>query len=265
MRQISSKKFKNIANRIRERIVQIGLTSDYKVVHYGGALSIVEIITYAYTCFLSLNPLDKNNIKRDRFVLSKGHACLAQYAALIELGFVTQDQIAFEKNGSSFAGHPVINRENFIDFSTGSLGNGLAYAIGSAISYRERRVCCIIGDGELGEGSIWESLRLIIKFDLVNLLTFIDLNGYQQTGNTKDVNGDIDLEKVLCGFGFNVTKVNGHNIEELLHLNKRLISHKKPTIILAETIKGFGVKAIENTLESHHTILKNPIEIYKHA
>jgi|TARA_B110000008_G_scaffold252619_1_gene267334 transketolase len=262
---ISENKFKNTANNIRKRIVQIGLTSDYKVVHYGGALSIVEIITYAYLCYLRLKPHDFNNLKRDRFVLSKGHACLAQYATLIELGFVDENDMVFEKNGSSFAGHPVINRQKFIDFSTGSLGNGLAYAIGSAISDKNRRVCCVIGDGELAEGSIWESLRLIINFNLKNLLTFIDLNGFQQTGSTKEINGEIDLYKVLSGFGFNVIKTNGHNVEGFLDLNERHLKLSKPTIIIAVTIKGFGIKSIENTLESHHTILKNPIEIFKHA
>jgi len=263
MNSLEQKNFSTLVNKIRKRILSIGLSSQYKAVHYGGALSMVEIIAYTYLFFLRLSISDSKNNSRDRFVLSKGHACLSQYSTLLELNLIEEDDLEFEVDGSSFAGHPVINREKFIDFSTGSLGNGLAYAVGSAISNPNRRVACVIGDGELAEGSIWESLRIASKYKLSNLLIFIDLNGFQQTGETSEINGDIDLSKIIEGFGLNLIKINGNKLEDFYELSSKL-NQNNSNVVIAKTIKGFGFESIENKLESHHTFVKPDIQIYQH-
>ena len=263
MKDIIKNDFIELSNRIRKRIVAIGTESQYKAVHYGGALSMVEIISFIYSCYININKDDATNISRDRFILSKGHACLAQYAALIEMGLIEEKSLNFEENGSYFAGHPVINRENFIDFSTGSLGNGLAYAIGCCVANPSRNVACVIGDGELGEGSIWESFRIAKTLKLKNLLVFIDINNFQQTGSTESINGLIDYKVALTAFGWNVVMINGNSIDDFLKLKQKL-SDTLPNVVLAKTLKGFGIKSIENTLDSHHTFIKNTVEIFQH-
>jgi len=263
MNKNEQNKFSNLVNKIRQRILSTGISSQYKAVHYGGALSMVEIIAFIYLFFLRLNISDSKNESRDRFVLSKGHACLSQYSTLLELNLIQENDLEFEINGSSFAGHPVINRKKFIDFSTGSLGNGLAYAIGSAISNPNRRVACVIGDGELAEGSVWESLRITSKFNLTNLLIFIDLNGFQQTGETKEINGDMDLNKIFEGYGFNTIQIDGNNLKSFHDLKSKFVD-TKPNVVLAKTTKGFGFEGIENTLDSHHTFVKPDTKIYFH-
>ena len=263
MNSNDQKKFSSLVNKVRKRILSTGLSSQYKAVHYGGALSMVEMIVFIYLFFLRLDISDSKNDSRDRFVLSKGHSCLSQYSTLLELNLIQEDDLEFEINGSSFAGHPVINREKFIDFSTGSLGNGLAYAIGSAMSDSNRRVACVIGDGELAEGSIWESLRIVSKYKLANLLIFIDVNGFQQTGVTREINGDFDLSKIIEGFGLNLIQIDGNKLEDFYDLTKNL-KHDNSNVVIANTIKGFGFEAIENKLESHHTFVKPDIQVYQH-
>ena len=246
------------AASIRNRIIEIGSNSPYRTAHFGGALSMVELITVIFMEHIRLKKEDCSNPDRDRFVLSKGHACLALYACLVEFGLLDMSEVNFEKNGSDVAGHPIINREKFIDFSTGSLGNGLLYSIGSCLNNPSRNVVCVMGDGELAEGSVWEGVRIAKRLNLNNLLAVVDCNGFQQTGVTAEINGIIDVGKVFEGFGWNTIKIDGHDGAELLGVSEQIHNLRGPTVIIADTIKGKGVEEIEGLLESHHTTLRDP-------
>ena len=248
--------------KMAEDVIKIGFNSPFKNAHYGGALSCVEILWFCAEHLLNFEPGD---VYRDRLILSKGHACLALYSLLYRKGFITRDELeSFEKPGSALLGHPVINREIGIDYSTGSLGMGLGLGIGAAMSFKIeakrrpgplRKVAVVLGDGELNEGSIWESLRVAGTLGLSNLFAFIDLNGWQQTGSTDQISKPIDLERAIDAFGWSVAKINGHEISEMRSAYETLRNKDKPTAFICQTIKGRGLGQFENTLESHHLTL----------
>lgn len=239
---------------IRNLILELASGSPYSAAHYGGALSMVEACLIMFQHYLRFEDVSLKDAKRDRFVLSKGHACLALYATLIELGLVEKSRIQFEQNGSAFAGHPVINREYGIDFSTGSLGNGFAYALGSALACPERRVACILGDGELGEGIVSEVARVAGRLSQSNLFVVVDENELQQTGFCDDINGANDFMAVFQAFGWVAQRVDGHNLHALVRAVELLLKNTNaPKVIFARTIKGKGVAGFEGRLESHHT------------
>lgn len=241
-------------DNVRKLVLELGVGSPYSAAHYGGALSMVEACIIIFRNYLRLDANSLKKAGRDRFVLSKGHACLALYATLIELNLINRDNVDFEKNGSSFAGHPVIDRIHGIDFSTGSLGNGFAYAVGAAIASRERRVACVLGDGELGEGIVYEVARIAGNQSLSNLLVVIDENGLQQTGAVTDIHGKSDASLIFESFGWVTQRVDGHDLNALAYAVESLSqSHSAPKAIFARTIKGKGVASFEGRLESHHT------------
>lgn len=247
-----------VCANVRRRVLSLGPQSVGRTAHYGGALSCVEILVAGYSFYLRLSADDRNNERRDRFVLSKGHACLALYATLIELGLLDETDVGYEINGSPFAGHPVISRDHLLDFSTGSLGNGFAYALGAALADKDRRVLAVIGDGELGEGIIWECFRVAVQHNLSNLVAVIDVNKLQQTGTTNQINGNIDLPAALAAFGWRVFAGNGHDIDFLVSTFKAVIAEKSsgsPSILICETIKGLGMGDLEGLVESHHAAI----------
>ena len=198
---------------------------------------------------------------RDRFILSKGHACLAYYAALCEIGYISKEDLqTFEKDNSNLLGHPVINREIGIDFSNGSLGMGLSLGIGVALSIKKRkksnRVFVIIGDGECNEGSVWEAAMAASHFKLNNLFVIIDNNKFQQTGTNSQIMNTGDLKSKWQSFGWETIDLDGHNIEELIkYFELKEKSELKPKAIIANTIKGKGFSFSENNNDWHHSIL----------
>ena len=175
------KNIKSFALQVRKNILEMAVSAGAGSAHFGGALSITEIVS---TLFAHQMKIDKKNPlweERDRFILSKGHACLAYYAALCEVGYIPKQELkTFEKDDSNLLGHPVINRNLGIDFSNGSLGMGLSVAIGLAISSKKKnenfKVYVIMGDGECNEGSVWEAAMSAPKFKLNNLHVIIDKN-----------------------------------------------------------------------------------------
>ena len=194
---------KNIRSKILDMAFEAGSNSS----HFGGALSIVEIIS---TLFSHQMKIDKNNPEwdgRDRFILSKGHACLAYYAALSEVGYLSEKELkTFEKDGSILAGHPVKNIKYGIEFSTGSLGIGLSIGIGLALAAKRKRksnkTYVIVGDGECNEGSIWEGALAAPNLKLDNLFVIIDKNNLQQTGTTNEIMKSENLKDKWLSFGW---------------------------------------------------------------
>ena len=248
---------KYFAKNMRKSILKMSLNAGANSSHFGGALSIVEILA---TLFSFIMVKGKKKLNKDRFILSKGHACLAYYAALSEIGLIKKkDLLTFEQNNTKLLGHPVKNDEIGLDFSTGSLGMGLSSAIGVALSFKKRlkshNVYVVLGDGECNEGSIWEGALSAPNLKLNNLNVIIDNNGFQQTGSNKDIMNLLDFKKKWKSFGWHVEEVDGHNVEILKNTFIKLKKINKPKAIIAKTIKGKGFSFSENNNDWHHKVL----------
>tara|TARA_Y100000590_G_scaffold410067_1_gene502807 strand:+ start:450 stop:1286 length:837 start_codon:yes stop_codon:yes gene_type:complete len=259
---------KNFALEVRKNILEMAFVAEANSAHFGGALSIVEIIS---TLFSFQMKIDKKNPiweDRDRFILSKGHACLAYYAALCEIGYISKSELkTFEKNDTNLLGHPVINRDIGIDFSNGSLGMGLSLGIGVAISSKKRnknfKVYVILGDGECNEGSVWEAAMAAPNLLLDNLYVFIDKNNFQQTGSNEDIMNLNNLKDKWSSFGWSTYELDGHNIDSLYKFFKEEKNTKQPKAIIANTIKGKGFSFSENNNDWHHAVLTK--KLYEQA
>jgi len=253
-------KIKKFSLEIRKNILEMALSAGASSAHFGGALSIAEIVS---TLFAHQMKIDKKNVnweKRDRFILSKGHACLAYYAALCEIGYISKDELkTFEKNDTNLLGHPVRNIKLGIDFSNGSLGMGLSLGIGVALSSKKRKlnfnVYVILGDGECNEGSVWEAAMAAPNFKLDNLYVIIDKNNFQQTGSNKEIMSVENLKDKWSSFGWHAIELDGHNIEDLFEFFKNSQKIKKPKAIIANTVKGKGFSFSENNNQWHHSVL----------
>ena len=252
---------KNISffsKKIRSKILDISLEAGASSSHFGGSLSTVDLLSVLYKKILNFdckNPLWE---KRDRFILSKGHACLGFYAILNDLGFITNEELSlFEKNDSFLLGHPVLNKDKGIEFSNGSLGMGLSLGVGVAISLKKKNsksnVYVLIGDGECNEGSIWEAAMSASHFNLYNLTAILDNNNLQQTGSNNEIMSTKSLNLKWSSFGWEVINIDGHNVKEIYEAYKA--ETKKPKLILAKTIKGKGFSFSENNNDWHHKIL----------
>lgn len=226
--------------------------------HIGPALSVLEILDVLYSEILAHNPNNPKWHDRDYFILSKGHSCLALYAVLASLGYFEVDELAsFCKYESRLGGHPEWHNLPGIEFSTGSLGHGLAVAIGLAVAAKlkksNQKVFVVLGDGELGEGSVWESAAHASKHQLSNLCVIVDYNKMQAFGDIESVLPVEPIAKKWESFGFDVVEINGHSkveLREALSLSKD--HSKKPRLVIAHTIKGKGIPEAENSAAWHH-------------
>ena len=255
MRITDIKELKLIANNIRKDIINQVYSAGSG--HPGGALSIADIMAVLYFNQMNVSPEVPNSNFRDRLVLSKGHACAALYDALAEKGFFSKDDLkSFRKIGSNLQGHPDMEKVSGIDMSTGSLGQGLSIANGMAIASKMDklgcRVYCILGDGEIEEGQVWEAAMTADKYGLDNLCVILDNNGLQIDGTIEDVKNLDCIDEKWEAFGFNVIHCNGHDIENIIGAFEEARQIKeKPSIIIARTVKGKGVSFMENKAEWH--------------
>ncbi len=239
---------KDIRNDIVDMIYSAGSG------HPGGSLSCVEILVVLYHKLMNLN-LDNEGSRIDKFILSKGHASSCYYAVLSSKGYIPHEDLkTFRKFDSYLEGHPCI-KINGVDVSSGSLGQGLSIANGMAISKKvsgkEGNVYCLVGDGEIEEGQIWEACMSSSKYNLNNLILFVDNNGLQIDGTIKDVKNVDNLEEKFNSFGFYVQRINGHNFDEILTSVLNAKKSNKPNVIIANTIKGKGISFMENKAEWH--------------
>ena len=266
--QANIKKIITFKKNLKKNILEMALSAGANSSHFGGALSIADIVSTLFSYkmkFVKNNPRSEN---RDRFILSKGHACLAYYAALCEIGFIKRDDLkTFEKDDSDLLGHPVRNMELGIEFSNGSLGMGLSLGIGVALSLKiknkKNNVFVVMGDGECNEGSVWEALMAGPNFNLGNLNLIIDKNNFQQTGDNKTIMNLENLKNKIESFGWNTTEIDGHNIDDLYTYFKNINNDSKPNALIANTIKGKGFSFSENNNTWHHSILTK--ELYDKA
>ncbi|MDN6967381.1 transketolase [Oenococcus sp. UCMA 17063] len=251
-------KLSKIANELRLNV----LDSVYKAQsgHIGGSFSAAEIISYLYFHCMNVDPKKPNWAKRDRFVLSKGHAAPVLYSALAKKGYFPEEQLAtLRQIGTMLQGHPDMLKTPGIDMSTGSLGQGLAAAVGMALGLKylssASYVYCVIGDGEIDEGEIWESIMNAPKFKLDNLIVFLDRNGVQLDGPTSKVMNIDPVADKFRAFNWNVLSINGHRIPQIdtAVVLSQSLQNGKPNMIVANTTKGKGVSFMENKSYWHGT------------
>ena len=255
MKLTDIKELKKIANNIRISIIEQVYEAGSG--HPGGALSIADIMAVLYFNQMNIDSKDEKSNLRDRLVLSKGHAVAALYAALAEKAYIEKEELkTFRKLGSRLQGHPDMEKLPGLDMSTGSLGQGLSIANGMAIASKMDslgcRIYCILGDGEIEEGQIWEAAMTANKYHLDNLCVILDFNGLQIDGTVEEVKALDCLRSKWESFGFNVISCNGNDIEMLISSFEQAKQTKgMPSIIIAETIKGKGVSFMENKAEWH--------------
>jgi len=253
-------KIKKLSNNLRFSIIK--MSNKTKSPHLASSLSCIDIITTLYGSILKI---DKNNIKsnlRDRFILSKGHAAAALYVALEYKKIITKKELrSYTQNGSLLEEHPS-PKLNGVEAATGSLGHGLSIgcgiALSSKISSQKFMTYVLMSDGECNEGSVWEAALFASAKNLSNLCAFVDYNKWQATGRSEDILKLGSLAKKFDEFGWNVLEIDGHNHDLINRSCKTAIKESsKPTIIIANTIKGKGVSFMENDNNWHYRIPSN--------
>lgn len=223
--------------------------------HIGGGFSAIEIMTSLYAV---ANIPSMEDDRRDRIIVSKGHGVLALYTALWKKGYITEEDLdTFETDGTMFHGHPHRNLQKGIEFSGGSLGLGISYAVGVAKACKmeelHNKIYVLLGDGEMDEGIVWEAIMSIAHFRLDNVVLIIDRNQYQLDGLTSEIMNIHPLESKLQAFGIKTDTVDGHSIEALIGTLNSTVDG--PRAIIADTVKGNGISFLINNKISHQCVL----------
>lgn len=225
--------------------------------HIGGAFSAIDVVTALYFNKMNINPTEPKMENRDRFLLSAGHKCLCQYAVLAEKGYFEKDVLdTYGKLGSLIPGHPDMYKLNGVEANTGALGHGLSIANGMAmvakLDKKPFSVYVVTGDGELPEGSNWEAFAAAAKFNLDNLVVFVDNNGLQISGKVSEVMNMEPLDKKIEDFGWAVKSIDGNDMNAILDtLDQLPLIKGKPTAIILKTVKAKGLSFGENKAEFH--------------
>ncbi len=255
MKITSVEALKVIATNVRKGIIEEVYSA--KSGHPGGALSIADILTVLYFNQMNIDEKKPNDPNRDRLVLSKGHASAALYSVLAEKGYFDKELLkTFRKIDGELQGHPEMKHIPGVDMTTGSLGQGLSAAVGMAIASKMDnagcKIYCIVGDGEIEEGQIWEAAMAASKNKLDNLCVILDNNNLQIDGEIEKVGGMNNITEKFISFGFNTINIDGHNMDSIIDAVTTAKQTKgKPTIIIAKTIKGKGVSFMENQASWH--------------
>ena len=248
-----------LAYELREDVLD--LVTAGKAGHIGGDMSVMEILTELYFEQMRIDPEDPENPDRDMFVMSKGHSVEAYYAVLARKGFFSMEEAkkTFNQFGTKFIGHPN-NKLPGIEMNSGSLGHGLPVSVGMALAEKmdgkSGRVYTVMGDGELAEGSIWEGAMAASHYQLDNLCAVVDRNYLQISGGTEEVMAQDNLHDRFAAFGWNVIDVeDGNSIDRLREAFEQAKARKgKPTVIIANTVKGKGSPVMENKAGWHHKV-----------
>lgn len=254
LNRVSRTDYYTLAKEIRRTVLR--LVYDTKSPHVGSCFSIVEVLLSLYYRFLNVSPLNMYDQDRDRFILSKGHASAALYAVLAKRGFLSKTDLeGFAVNGGLLEQHPNRNLNFGIEVSTGSLGHGLSIGSGMALAgkvdNRKYKVCVLLGDGELNEGSIWEAIMFAGHHRLSNLVALVDYNKIQALGHTKNI---LDLEPLADkweSFNWHVQEIDGHDFYQISDALNSL-SAGSPNVIILHTVKGKGVSFMEDQLLWHY-------------
>ncbi len=224
--------------------------------HPGGSLSCVELLVSLYHNIMNLD-LDENGKRIDKFILSKGHAAPTYYSVLAQKGYIEKKELLhLRKIDGNLEGHPSI-KINGVDVSSGSLGQGLSIANGMALAKKLDKksgyVYCLMGDGEIEEGQVWEAAMTAAQYNLDNLIAFVDYNGLQIDGKLTEVTTPEPIDKKFEAFGFNVQIIDGHDIKQIIDTVNEIKGNKndKPSAVILKTIKGKGVSFMENDFNYH--------------
>ena len=249
---------KALAYDLRKNVID--MIVEGKGGHIGGDMSVMDILVELYFEQMNISPENMDDPDRDRFVMSKGHSVEALYAVLAAKGFFPIEQVIkeFSKFGSKFIGHPN-NKLPGIEMNSGSLGHGLPVCVGMALAgkmdKRDYRVYTVMGDGELAEGSVWEGVMAARQYKLDNLCAVVDRNRLQISGCTEDVMAHDSQEERWGSFGWHVISVNGNDYKELKAAFDEAKTVKgAPTVIIANTTKGYGSSVMENKAGWHHKV-----------
>lgn len=252
---------KKTAQNIRIDAVELTYKMGAVGAHIGGGLSLAEVMAVLYMAVLNIDPNDLNNENRDRLIFSKGHGTLALYPAMKYAGILTQEELnTYKKTDTFLSAHPTMNPDKGIEFSSGSLGQGLSLGVGSCLALKRKGnekscVYVILGDGECNEGSVWEAAQSAAHFGCLNLIAVIDCNGLQYDGATETIMGGGALFNKWKSFGWEAVEVDGHDVSQLLKAFHT--PHEKPLAILAHTVKGKGVSYMENNPVWHNHSLND--------
>jgi len=253
---MSEIKSKNLAKKIR--INSLKMVYKAKASHIGSALSIVDIVAVLYSSVMKFNPDNAQDIDRDRFILSKGHACVAVYSALYEIGFISEQDVQTYGEDFSWLMNHISHKVPGVEFSTGALGHGLPVASGKALAAKIKkekwRVFALLSDGEMDEGSNWEALMFASHHKLSNLTVIIDYNKLQSLDSISNTLGLEPLKEKIEAFGCKVLQIDGHD-HNVLQSALESQSSDRPLVIIADTIKGKGISFMENKVKWHY---KNP-------
>lgn len=254
---LDSRKIHELEEKAREiRVMIVEMLARAGSGHPGGSLSCADILTCLYFYVMRQNPKDPDWPDRDRFHLSKGHCCPALYAVLAEVGYFPKNELmSLRKFGAMLQGHPDRHTPG-IDVCSGSLGQGLSVALGMSlaakIDKKDYRTYCVLGDGEIQEGNIWEAAMAAAHYKCDNLCAILDYNGFQIDGRVSDVMGIEPLAEKWRSFGWHVIEIDGHNMANIYKAFETAKKIKeKPTMIIAKTIKGKGVSFMENVVDFH--------------
>ncbi|MED4958195.1 transketolase [Paenibacillus macerans] len=226
--------------------------------HYGGSLSIVEVLAVLYGGVMKVDPANPKWEERDYFILSKGHGGPGLYAALAAKGYFPEEVLyTLNQNGTKLPSHPDKNLTPGVDMTTGSLGQGISAAVGVALSHKlsakDNYTYCIVGDGELNEGQCWEAFQFAAHHKLNRLFVFVDDNKKQLDGLTKDIIDPLDFAEKFSAFGFYAMKVDGGSLREIYEaIEQGKAQGDQPVAIILDTVKGQGVPYLEEKADNHH-------------
>lgn len=254
---MSSTELKSKAAQIRMDLLR--MIHGAKTGHTGGSLSNTDILTALYYKIMNIDPAQPKWQERDRFIASKGHSVESLWCILADRGFFPKEELAtFSQFGTRLIGHPN-NKVPGIEMNTGALGHGLAISVGMALAAkkdaRASRVFCLMGDGEQAEGSVWEAAMAGAHYKLDNLVGIIDRNRLQISGSTEEVMGLEPLEEKWAAFGWHVVSIDGNDIDALVEAFEAAPAIAgKPTLVMANTVKGKGVSFAENVPHWHHHV-----------
>ena len=255
MDQSTKQRLKIEAVKIRQGIIES--TYRAKSGHPGGSLSIADLLSYLYFYEMNIDPADPKKADRDRFVLSKGHAAPALYAALANRGFFpVEDLKTLRKTDSYLQGHPNMNYVPGVDMSTGSLGQGISAAVGFALASKRQgdlfRVYAVLGDGELEEGEVWEAAMFAAAKKLDTLTVFVDNNNLQIDGSLEEVNSPEPIPEKFAAFGFRTIVIDGHDFDQIeVAIEEAKRTKDQPTAVIMKTVKGKDVSYMENQVNWH--------------
>lgn len=257
------RKCEDASKRMRRHIIEMTYGTGSAGAHLGGSLSIVELLAGLYAGNIRFDPENPNWEERDRVILSKGHAAMALYPAMVEAGIIDESELStFKKDGSRLGGHPSLNGLPGVEFASGSLGQGLSLGVGTCLALKRKgnqtsRVFVFLGDGECDEGSVWEAAASAAHLELNQLIAVVDMNAIQYDGYTTEVLNMSPFENKWRDFGWDAISIDGHNVEEVLEAYEH--RGDKPLAILAHTVKGKGISFMENNWKYHNSSLSKAL------